>query len=212
MSENVSKPVLPRKEPVQERSRARFSRILEVAQDLVAKRGVDAVPMSDIAKEAGISVASLYQYFPDKTAIIATLAQRINARGQACIQAVFRDVDDVGGMIGALNRMTDEYYGYFNREPFVLTIWQATQSDPRLQAVTAADEEAHAQTIEQALGQVLPALPRSRIHSHSKLLTGIIAGVVRHAITLDPSEGARMIDDFKTYFLTPSVQRILQVN
>jgi len=64
--------ILPRKEPVQARSRVRFERILEVAVELIVARGMDAVAMSEIAKAAEISIASLYQYFPDKTAIIAT--------------------------------------------------------------------------------------------------------------------------------------------
>jgi hypothetical protein len=41
--------------------------------------------MSDIVARSGVPFGSLYQYFPDKTAIIGTLAQRYNVIGRDCL-------------------------------------------------------------------------------------------------------------------------------
>ncbi len=43
--------------------------------------------MSEVAEKAGISIGSLYQYFPDKSAIVRTLAERYNAYSRECIEA-----------------------------------------------------------------------------------------------------------------------------
>ena len=42
--------------------------------------------MSDIVERTGVAFGSLYQYFPDKTAIIGTLAERYNAVGRDCVR------------------------------------------------------------------------------------------------------------------------------
>jgi AcrR family transcriptional regulator len=67
--------------PTQKRSRERFERILQCARELMAEKGSEAFRMSDIVERTGVPFGSLYQYFPDKTAIIGTLAERYNAIG-----------------------------------------------------------------------------------------------------------------------------------
>ncbi|NMM91281.1 TetR family transcriptional regulator, partial [Rhodococcus sp. SRB_17] len=59
----------PRKTPAQERSRATVDRIVEAATRVLDREGI-ATTTNRIADEAGVSVGSLYQYFPDKHAII----------------------------------------------------------------------------------------------------------------------------------------------
>jgi len=63
----------PRRVPSQDRSSQRLKLILKAAADLIAERGYDAVTMTGIAKRAGTSVGSLYQYFPDKEAVLQAL-------------------------------------------------------------------------------------------------------------------------------------------
>jgi len=48
------------------------------AAELMAEKGSEAFRMSDIVERSGVPFGSPYQYFPDKTAIIDTLAERYN--------------------------------------------------------------------------------------------------------------------------------------
>jgi AcrR family transcriptional regulator len=64
----------------QERGRRRIEAVLDVAERLVAERGIDAVSTNRIAAEAGISPGSLYQYFANKEAVVAGLADRCLVR------------------------------------------------------------------------------------------------------------------------------------
>ena len=50
----------------QQRSRERLERILAAASELIAEKGSDQVKMSELAELAGISIGSLYQYFPTR--------------------------------------------------------------------------------------------------------------------------------------------------
>ena len=70
-------PRLPRRRvPQQKRSRGRVERVLEAADRLVVSGGVEPLSTRSIAAAAGIPVASLYQYFADKEAILLALAER----------------------------------------------------------------------------------------------------------------------------------------
>jgi len=69
-------PTRPRKTAKQERSQATVDAILEAAARLFAEGGLDAVNTNQIAELAGVSVGSLYQYFPSKAAILGELIDR----------------------------------------------------------------------------------------------------------------------------------------
>jgi AcrR family transcriptional regulator len=62
-----------RKHPRQNRSRAKVEGILAAAADIVSGRGLEAVTTNAVAARAGISIGSLYQYFPHKAALLAAL-------------------------------------------------------------------------------------------------------------------------------------------
>jgi AcrR family transcriptional regulator len=66
----------PRKEPRQERSRATVEVILAAATRVLCKHGYDGATTNQIAEQAGVSVGSLYQYFPNKEAIVGALIER----------------------------------------------------------------------------------------------------------------------------------------
>jgi AcrR family transcriptional regulator len=66
----------PRRTPVQRRSRERVERILVAAEQIVVREGVDGLTTRAVADRAKIPVATLYQYFSDREAIIAALIER----------------------------------------------------------------------------------------------------------------------------------------
>jgi AcrR family transcriptional regulator len=67
-------PLKPRKRPSQARSRETVRAILEAAAHVFEERGPDAATTDAIAERAGVSIGSLYQYFPSKDALLATLS------------------------------------------------------------------------------------------------------------------------------------------
>lgn len=66
----------PRKLPRQERSRATVEALLEAAVEVFASRGYARTNTNQIAHRAGVSVGSLYQYYPSKDAILTALLDR----------------------------------------------------------------------------------------------------------------------------------------
>ena len=69
--------VSPRKTPRQERSRVTVEAILQAGAQVFRDAGFQAASTNQIATVAGVSIGSLYQYFPDKVAIAAALSAQI---------------------------------------------------------------------------------------------------------------------------------------
>jgi AcrR family transcriptional regulator len=69
----------PRKAPRQERAIATVDAILAATAGVLVKDGYERASTNRIAKAAGVSVGSLYQYFPSKEALVAALGERHSA-------------------------------------------------------------------------------------------------------------------------------------
>src|SRR5262245_57527724 len=66
----------PRKSASQERSRLTVNAILEATARVLMKEGYDRASTNKIAAVAGVSIGSLYQYFPSKEALVAAVSER----------------------------------------------------------------------------------------------------------------------------------------
>jgi AcrR family transcriptional regulator len=71
-------PTTPRKSASQKRSQATVEILLDATARVLVREGYDRASTNRIAAMAGVSVGSLYQYFPNKEALVATLVARHN--------------------------------------------------------------------------------------------------------------------------------------
>lgn len=72
-----------RKTPRQQRSREMVTRLLDATAATLAERGLDHTTTNHIAERAGVSIGSLYQYFPDKNALVEALLERMAEEASA---------------------------------------------------------------------------------------------------------------------------------
>ena len=76
-----------RKTPIQERSKATVEAVLEAGARLLLSIGYDKASTNKIAELAGVSVGSLYEYFPGKEAIFAEMRRREDERHYKMLMA-----------------------------------------------------------------------------------------------------------------------------
>jgi AcrR family transcriptional regulator len=69
-------PTKPRKTASQRRSRATVDALVEATARILVREGFDKASTNHIAEVAGVSVGSLYQYFPGKEALVAAVIDR----------------------------------------------------------------------------------------------------------------------------------------
>lgn len=85
---------VPRKLPQQRRSRDTVDVILAATARVLKREGFDRASTNRIAEAAGVSIGSLYQYFPSKEALVAALAERhIEEMSQALSAEMARVAD-----------------------------------------------------------------------------------------------------------------------
>ncbi|KRC59469.1 MULTISPECIES: TetR family transcriptional regulator [unclassified Nocardioides] len=72
-------------EPTSAEQKDRYRRILRAASKLGAEHGLERMQMNDVAKEAGVAIATLYRYFPSKTdlfvGVLHSQIQRLSDAG-----------------------------------------------------------------------------------------------------------------------------------
>jgi AcrR family transcriptional regulator len=183
--------------PTQQRSRERFERILACAAELMVEKGSDAFRMSDIVERTGIPFGSLYQYFPDKSAVIGTLAERYNAMGHDCVRRDISAMTELGALYDTLCRITDGYHAMFLDLPVMRDIWQATQADRALQRRDEEDGAFLSGLLSDALRKLAPDVPEEALSTFSQLMMILIAAAVRHALILPAEEAHRFLTMFK---------------
>lgn len=186
-----------RRAPSQRRSRERVERILAVATELIAAQGSDALRMAEVAAKAGISIGSLYQYFPDKAAIIRTLAERINAEGRACIEEALRDVRDATGLRDAFGRLVDTYYGLFLAEPVMRDIWSGLQADKGLREIDLEDSRINGRVLAEVLARIDPGADRAGQFTRAFLVMQLGEATMRLAISVGRKEGDALVETYK---------------
>ncbi|WP_424982055.1 TetR/AcrR family transcriptional regulator [Labedaea rhizosphaerae] len=82
-----------RRRPVQQRSAQRFERMLDACAELIDELGYDGVTTTLIAERAEVAVGSLYQFFPDKRAVVRALTERNLERFMAGVLARLEEAE-----------------------------------------------------------------------------------------------------------------------
>ena len=82
----------PRKAPRQARSRATVEAILSATAQVLVRDGYDRTSTNKVAEVAGVSIGSLYQYYPSKEALVAALIARHMERLAALLETKMIEV------------------------------------------------------------------------------------------------------------------------
>jgi AcrR family transcriptional regulator len=79
--------------PVQSRSQDTVEVILRATAHILARQGTQGLTTNRVAAKAGVSIGSLYQYFPDKDALVAEIRRRYEEAFRDRLIALARDLD-----------------------------------------------------------------------------------------------------------------------
>jgi AcrR family transcriptional regulator len=124
--------VTARKAPLQPRSAQTVEAILEGAAQVLEERGLEAYTTNAVAARAGVSIGSLYQYFPTKDAVTVALIERERTD-------LVRDVTEVMALADrgqALHQLIEVAVHHQLRRPALATLLDFEQQ--RLSAILPA--------------------------------------------------------------------------
>ena len=131
----MDKKLSPRNTPVQPRARRQRDKILSATSELLESVGVDELTTIRVAEAVGISVGTLYHYFPNKHAILFSLAEN-------WIETVLGELEEIGHM--DLSNMpikdfvvliTDSFKSLFIEHSPILPLINAINTLPELNSL-----------------------------------------------------------------------------
>lgn len=151
-----------RHRPVRERGRIRFEAILTAARELLAERGVEGFRIEDVAQRAGIPIGSVYQYFPNKFAVVVELdAQDTAALVEDVLSAAVRfPADDWQRETDHLIDLISEHWA---ADPSRSAVWVAMRSNAATRSLAAEHSRALVSTLVPIVSELNPHL-RAEAH------------------------------------------------
>lgn len=82
----------PRKQAAQRRSRATVDALVEATARILVEEGFDKASTNHIAETAGVSIGSLYQYYPNKEALVVAVLERHHEALMRIVRATLADI------------------------------------------------------------------------------------------------------------------------
>jgi AcrR family transcriptional regulator len=185
-----------RREPQQARSRERLQRVLDAADALLAREGAEALTTTRVAEEAGVSVGSLYQYLPDKGAIVEALANRYLAEFEGVMAAVVERAsreawdDPVGVLI-------DTFADHYRDRPGYRALWFGRNLTEELRAADRDNNLALAAGLRRVL--VALGIGRSEAEVEVAARAGVLVAdaLLQEAFRSDPDGDPVLIGEAK---------------
>jgi AcrR family transcriptional regulator len=152
----------PRREPQQARSRQRVRRILDATARLVAKGGVFAVNTNAIARLARLPVGTLYQFFPNREAVLEALMQsQLEAFDEALWPwlAPSQDEQPLGAYV---DRIVEALAKAYLKVPGLAPLLKGLRYDKQFAKLSARNNARVAEALAELVKRRVPRTPRRR--------------------------------------------------
>lgn len=186
-----------RRRPQQARSRQKVEAILEAATTLIGEKGIDAVSMRDIARATGMQLSVIYQYFPNKSAIVEQLFGAFTSETRAQTAAIAATITGPADFIDASEQLLVGYYEMVRLHPAIADVINAVLADKKLAHLDVEDSRWHATTLCDAVEHTVTPSRREEFRRLVFMLNHLIGGLMRLLLSVDDDEARRMLDDYK---------------
>lgn len=184
-------------EPTQARSREKVARLLDAAVELAVERGSLDIKVTDIAKRAGVAIGTLYQFFPNRSALIGKLFARemepIDARLARSLTA-YSSLQEMQSGIETEMKATLELV---RARPGLLVIWSSPAIDPEIEAADFANTRKNADILATQLNVFLSdEAKRPDVHATALIICHLWGSVIRLCVLAEPHEEAAIMRQY----------------
>lgn len=209
----MKKSETPRKSPQQARSQAMVESILAATARILVERGYARTNTNLIAEAAGISVGSLYQYFPNKDALIVALHQRHEEQIQQMIQQVLRRLQQARPPLRTAMR---ELIGaWMEAHLLAPELHRLLEAEAAFFALDATESALADQRILAGIRDLLAVYGISPLNLKTYLVTRTVENLVHSAVIAPPADFspeqlAEGLLEMVMAYLAPSTQKKIE--
>lgn len=195
--------------PRQQRSRERVDAILTAAKELICEKGSAGLKIQDIAARAGVTASSMYQYFPNKAAIIHALAQHYLDRVNEMLRmALVRKPQTIGECAQTLELLFEQFHLLYCQDPVIRDIWVSTAADKNMQNMDIDDSRRNAALLLEHFRDVFPQQHWPRLERMLFLAMHLSGATIRLALSVDKEEGHELIEIAKQMISTALIASV----
>ncbi len=151
-----------RRQPRQERGQRRIEGLLDAADRVFASVGFEAATTNAIAREAGASVGSLYQFFPDKEAILRALTARYRAALHELHDRVFTEETARLPLPQLYDKVVETLAAFHREHPGFRPLLFGSTTSPALSAAAASLHQECVARVEMMMARGLPEASAAR--------------------------------------------------
>jgi AcrR family transcriptional regulator len=188
--------------PIQARSRERLRRVLDAADTVLATEGASAFTTTRIAEVAGVPVGSVYHYFPDKAAIVESLA--VNYWNEfADLVGAAAEADERAPLDDPAGAVLEALAAGFRARPGFRALWYGGLRTERIRDVTRPTREAIAASTERILAVHWPRAEAGQRATAARMVVIAGDGLLREAFRISPdgdpvllAEGQAMLNAY----------------
>ncbi|HTU31548.1 MAG TPA: TetR/AcrR family transcriptional regulator [Solirubrobacteraceae bacterium] len=191
-----------RRTPTQRRAQKRVERILDAADAILGQESV--LGTRPVAEAAGVSIGSLYHWFPDKESIALALALRHWSELSELVAAV-ADRAETGELADPIDQAFEALATGFRERPGFLALWFGELRTAELREATRPSRDRVAGSVRRILGVTHPTADPELTATVARMVTLLGDGVLREAFRVDRhgdplllSEGARALHAYVT--------------
>ncbi|MBB3389174.1 AcrR family transcriptional regulator [Rhizobium sp. BK275] len=197
MGADISDRIALRRKPKQERSIQRLDLILNAAATIIAEKGVSAMRMTELAAAAKVPIGSVYQYFPEKAAIVKALFDRHAQAIQQKTAEMFADVRSFDEALDLISTMIDWYYAEYRNDAAYLGVWMGTETDQDLLRLNIEHSGQIAAIFQEAVRRLSPELCDEQMKARTYLFSHLIGAAIRLAVLSEDGFGERILEEWK---------------
>ncbi len=169
-----------RRMPQQPRSQRRLDLILDTAAGLFEEIGYETATTNAIAGRAGVSIGSLYRYFPDKDAILHALAARYLEPSRAFYDQIFAGDLDGLPLPALVDRLVDPFLDFCASQPAYRHILLGAEGSADIGAAAVALDQEFFDRIANLFCRIAPGLDEQR----GRLVATVCAATVKALVSL----------------------------
>ena len=177
------------KAPSQDRGHRRVGSLLDAAADLLLVHGAEGLKMDMVAKQAAASPGSLYQFFPNRAALLTALVERFGADIEAIAQSnLQRQLAAPPASIEQAGRdFLEPFLTFYEANPAYVVLAEASDRVFAGTGYAFGEDDQVALNLRQALQPFIASAHHTRLETVCKLLITTAHAAFSAAIKLPPA-------------------------
>ncbi|WP_436846193.1 TetR/AcrR family transcriptional regulator [Streptomyces shenzhenensis] len=185
----------------QARGERRIAQLLDAAASVFCASGYTAASTNAIAREAGVSPGTLYQFFPNKEAIAIELGGRLMHEMRQTYGAVFGRVDPATPLAETVGAAVDRFVAFNSEHPVFFALMKGPDTPGRIAEEHEALHATMVARIEELLSSYLAGRPAAEITRTAHVCLGIHKAGLELALAHEGAERDAYVQEVKNVLI-----------